>query len=84
MFETLNRYSHGLAAIPLFHALRARGCVAAMEEAGTFSSRQLVRKFSANAGYLAVAIRMLEELDWVRPAGAGRYAVTPEQVATES
>jgi len=78
MLELLNRYSHGLASIPLLHALKEKGCLTHLEAAGTFSSEPLARELSANRGGWEVALRMLVCLDWIRPTQAGQYAATPE------
>jgi acyl transferase domain-containing protein/ubiquinone/menaquinone biosynthesis C-methylase UbiE/acyl carrier protein len=78
MLELMNRYAHGLASIPIIHALKGSGCLAYMEEVETFSSEHLARKFSANRGCLEVALRMLVCLDWIRPTQPGQYAVTSE------
>src|SRR5260370_1091745 len=77
MLEMLNRYSHGLAAIPILHALRERGCLARLAETASISAEQLASEFSANRAYLDVALRMLVCLDWIRPAGDGRYKAMP-------
>ena len=77
MLETLNRYSHGLASIPILHALRERGCLARLAQTIPVSAEQLAREFSANRAYLDVALRMLVCLDWIRPSADGRYNATP-------
>ncbi|HXI26613.1 MAG TPA: hypothetical protein VNG71_22365, partial [Pyrinomonadaceae bacterium] len=77
MLEILNRYSHGLASIPILQALRERGCLARLSETVPFSAWQLASEFSANRAYLDVALRMLLCLDWIRPAADGRYVATP-------
>ncbi|MBV9495834.1 MAG: polyketide synthase dehydratase domain-containing protein, partial [Acidobacteria bacterium] len=77
MLELLNRYSHGLASISFFHALRERGGLALLES-GPLSAEQLARELSANRGYLDVALRMLDCLEWIRPAADGRYEATAE------
>jgi len=76
MLEILNRYSHGLASIPILHALRERGCLARLETAAV-SAEELAHEFSANRAYLDVALRMLVCLDWIRPTAEGRYKATP-------
>ncbi|PYS30179.1 MAG: hypothetical protein DMG11_06165, partial [Acidobacteria bacterium] len=78
MLEILNRYAHGLSSIPILHALRARGCLARLAEAAPVSTEDLAREFSANRGYLDVALRMLVCLEWIRPVADGRYEATPE------
>ncbi|HEV7673037.1 MAG TPA: SDR family NAD(P)-dependent oxidoreductase [Candidatus Angelobacter sp.] len=78
MLELLNRYSHGLAAIPIIHALKQRGCLAWIEAAGPFCSEQLEIEFSGNRGYVEVALRMLTCLGWLRCPSAGRYEATAE------
>src|SRR5260370_23890864 len=77
MLEILNRYSHGLASIPILHALRERCCLARLAETAAVSPDQLEQEFSANRSYLDVALRMLVCLDWIRPTGDGRYKATP-------
>jgi acyl transferase domain-containing protein/enoyl-CoA hydratase/carnithine racemase/acyl carrier protein/SAM-dependent methyltransferase len=77
MLEILNRYSHGLASIPIVHALRERGCLERLAETVPVSAEELAREFSANRAYLDVALRMLVCLDWIRPAADGRYGATP-------
>ena len=79
MLEILNRYSHGLASVPILVALRERGCLTRLAGTGTvFSAEELAREFSANRGYLDVAIRMMVCLEWLRPTADGRYEATPE------
>ena len=77
MLEILNRYSHGLASIPVLHALRERGCLARLAETVPVSAEELAREFSANRAYLDVALRTLVCLDWIRPVADGRYEATP-------
>jgi acyl transferase domain-containing protein/enoyl-CoA hydratase/carnithine racemase/acyl carrier protein/SAM-dependent methyltransferase/NADP-dependent 3-hydroxy acid dehydrogenase YdfG len=77
MLEILNRYSHGLASIPILVALRDRGCLARIAQAGSVSAEELAREFSANPAYLEVALRMLVGLDWIRPAADRRYEARP-------
>ena len=77
MLEILNRYAHGLASIPVVHALEGRGCLRFMEEEGTFTAGELTRRFSANGAYVDVALRMFVSLGWLRKAADGTYAATP-------
>ena len=77
MLEILNRYSHGLASIPLIHALRERGCLTRMEKAASVSAEELACEFSANRGYLDAALRTLVCLDWARLVAGDRYEATP-------
>ncbi|MBO0800144.1 MAG: hypothetical protein J2P31_15090, partial [Blastocatellia bacterium] len=77
MLEILNRYAHGLASIPILHALREHGCLSYLEEAGPSSAERLAREFSANRAYLDVGLRMLVCLDWVRLGADGQYQATP-------
>ncbi len=77
MLEILNRYAHGIASIPVLHALDGRGCLSFMEEAGTFSAAELTHRFSANRAYIDVALRMFVSLGWIRPAADGRHEATP-------
>src|SRR5262245_25805962 len=76
MLEILNRYSHGLASIPILHALRERGCLARLAEAGPISAERLAHEFSANRAYLDVGLRMLVCLEWIRLGADGRYEAT--------
>ena len=78
MLEILNRYAHGLASIPILHALRERGCLARLAEAGPVSAERLAREFSANRAYLDVGLRMLVCLNWIRLGADERYEATPE------
>ncbi|HEX7679467.1 MAG TPA: class I SAM-dependent methyltransferase, partial [Thermoanaerobaculia bacterium] len=73
----MNRYSHGLASIPILHALREHGGMARLAETVAVSAEQLARELSANRAYLDVALRMLVCLDWIRPTADGRYEPTP-------
>src|SRR5262245_42847099 len=83
MLEILNRYSHGLASIPIIHALRERGCLARLAEAGPVSAERLAREFSANRAYLDVGLRMLVCLEWIRLGADGRYEATPELMSSK-
>ncbi|HEX6101024.1 MAG TPA: SDR family NAD(P)-dependent oxidoreductase [Thermoanaerobaculia bacterium] len=79
MLEILNRYAHGLASVPILVALRERGCLDRLAGTGAaFSAEELAREFSANRGYLDVAIRMMVCLEWLHPVADGRYEATPE------
>ncbi|MBV9495013.1 MAG: hypothetical protein JOZ54_12260, partial [Acidobacteria bacterium] len=73
----MNRYAHGLSSVPILVALRERGCLARIAGA-SFTADELEREFSANRGYLDVAIRMMTCLEWLRPTGDGRYEATSE------
>src|SRR5260370_7834344 len=77
MLEMLNRYSHGLAAIPILHALRERGCLARLAETPSISAEQLASQFSANRAYLDGALRLLLCLLWTHPAGHCRSTAPP-------
>jgi len=78
MLEILNRYAHGLSSIPILHALRERGCLARLAGTAPVSAEELAHEFSANRGYLDVALRMMHCLEWLRPVADGRYEATPD------
>src|SRR5215212_5920379 len=77
MLEILNRYAHGLTSIPILHALRERGFLARLGGTVPLSGEELAREFSANRGYLDVALRMMTCLEWIRPTADGRYEAMP-------
>jgi acyl transferase domain-containing protein/SAM-dependent methyltransferase len=74
MLEVLNRYAHGVTAIPIFHALRKRGLISRIEQSSTFSLSQLAREFSVAPGPLEVALKLLASLGWITAREAGLLA----------
>jgi polyketide synthase PksN len=77
MLEVLNRYSHGLTSVPILVALRERGCLARLAGTVAITAEEMADEFSANRGYLDVALRMMVCLEWLRPIADGRYEPTP-------
>ncbi|WP_313918018.1 SDR family NAD(P)-dependent oxidoreductase, partial [Tahibacter sp.] len=78
MLEILNRHSHGLVVVPFVDALRKSGCLSYMASCERFSATEITQRFGLNAGYLAVALRMLLTCRWIARVGAEDYRVTPE------
>jgi len=61
VLDRLNRYCHGLVAVPVMAACR---------DAGLFTDAALA-PVRGNAGPLAAAFRLLHSLEWVRPTATG-------------
>jgi acyl transferase domain-containing protein/SAM-dependent methyltransferase/acyl carrier protein len=76
MLEILNRYAHGMVLVPFVEAIRRHGCLDSFEAAAPLHLREMERRYSANSGYLAVALRMFESLQWLRRTDTGEYVAT--------
>ncbi len=48
MLDLLNRYAHGLVAVPIFNALRVRGAIIKLYNLLGVSPEQLTRELAAN------------------------------------
>lgn len=77
MLELFNRYSHGLAVIPLVLALRRNGCLDELVGMQSFGVDDLVQRFGGNTGALAVTMDALAGLGWLDADEGGRYRPTP-------
>jgi SAM-dependent methyltransferase len=78
---TLFRHLDGIVTAPTAHALAEKGVLAALTDAGTVALSELERRFSANGGYLNVALRVLASQGWIvqeldRGGDDVRYAPT--------
>lgn len=69
MLELLNRYSHGVALVPVVEALRRSSALASLPPGKSSSIGQLVKRHGLRPGYLAVALKMLCSLGWLRRDG---------------
>src|SRR5580658_8153455 len=73
MLELLNRYTHGLVAIPAIVVCREGGVFATMQSEGPMDARGLALRLNANEGHLRVALRLFESLGWIRFQEGRRY-----------
>ena len=83
MLEILNRYAHGMVLIPLLDAFRERGCLLDFATS-PLQPRALERKYTINRGYLEVALRMFESLQWLAPTGDGTYVATAKLAKSQA
>ena len=65
MLELINRYAHGYVAIPVILACKEKGFFQLLKKDGPQTLNHLVQGLGANEGYLQVALRMLQSLQWV-------------------
>jgi acyl transferase domain-containing protein len=65
MLDRLNRYAHGYVAIPVIAALDGRGVLEHMSQSGPIPREALLRRYNANAGHFAAAVRLLGSLGWL-------------------
>jgi len=70
MLDLLNRYAHGYVAVPVIVSLRRRRVFDRLQDS-SLTCAQLAQELTANAGHLAVAIRLLESLGWCDVDDAG-------------
>lgn len=73
MLELLNRYSHGLAVVPLVDALRKRGCLQYITDSVVVQPVLMAQAFGINEGYLEVALRAFASLGWLNALADGTY-----------
>src|ERR1700722_1102385 len=66
MLELLNRYTHGIVAVPAIVVCRDGGVFEALQSAGPIDARELALRLKANEGHLRVALRLFESLGWIR------------------
>ena len=62
MLELLNRYTHGLVAVPAIVVCRDGGVFAALQSEGPIEAADLAVRLNANEGHLRVALRLFESL----------------------
>jgi acyl transferase domain-containing protein len=72
MLNIMNRYVHGYVAIPVILACRERGVFKLLKQSAA-TVEQIVQQLSANEGYLRIALRMFESLNWVKLNNNGAY-----------
>jgi acyl transferase domain-containing protein/enoyl-CoA hydratase/carnithine racemase/acyl carrier protein/NAD(P)-dependent dehydrogenase (short-subunit alcohol dehydrogenase family) len=69
MLEIVNRYAHGLVAVPVIVTLHTRGFFDLLGGGSCDSPERLAARLGANEGQLRVALRLLESMRWIRMEG---------------
>src|SRR5438552_11719771 len=65
MLDLLNSYCCGYLATPIIEAFQQRGVLELLDSVEFHERASLIKKFNANAGYLLIALEILESLGWV-------------------
>ena len=65
MLDLVNRHAYGYVAVPVILSCREKGLFQLLQKEGPLTLAQMARRLRANDGYLQVALRMLESLQWV-------------------
>jgi len=76
MLSLLNAYADGYVAIPVIHACKKQGLFEILQQKQGVEFPLLVNKLKANAGYLKIALHLLESLGWVMRNNADTYRIT--------
>nr|ACG63826.1 SxtA [Microseira wollei] len=78
MLQKINRYTHGLVAVPVILACRKKGLFELLTHESPLSQEQMVKHLGANSGHFQVALRMLESLHWLSRNEYLKYYLTSE------
>lgn len=81
VLNVINRYTHGLALVPVVLACRKKGLFTLLRRHVSMTLEQMVESLGANEGHLLVALRMIESLGWICRNETGEYSLTPEAEA---
>jgi hypothetical protein len=76
MQSLINRYAHGLVAVPVIRSCTTRGVFDLLEGGRSISLVDLADETAANPGHLRVALRLLETLKWVERDDRGGWSAT--------
>ncbi|MFT7621693.1 MAG: hypothetical protein ACI9WU_000857, partial [Myxococcota bacterium] len=77
MLDIINRYAHGLVAVPILEACRGIGLFGSLRREGPATVSTLTARLGANAGHLSAALRLLDGLGWVDRGPGGAYRLLP-------
>ena len=65
MLELIHRYARGYVAVPVIIACKEKGFFQLLKKEGPLAFEQLVQRLRANEGYLKIALKMFQSLQWV-------------------
>ncbi len=84
MLEMINRYAHGLVAIPSILACRQRGLFRQISRQPGLTRQQLAEALAANEGHLAVVLRLLQSLRWLSVDAQGGIHLQPQAALAQA
>lgn len=79
MLSFLNAYADGYVAVPVIHACKKQGLFTALQENTGIQFADLVTQLNANAGYLKIALHLLESLGWVQQNQTDTYQLVEKK-----
>jgi len=76
MLDLINRYAHGLVAIPVIVACKKKGFFDLIKQDKKLTLDRTVEQLEANRGHFQVALRLLRSLAWIEQNSQGQYSLT--------
>ncbi|MFP5393539.1 MAG: hypothetical protein ACLGI6_18655, partial [Gammaproteobacteria bacterium] len=74
MLTVINRYTHGYVAVPVILACKSLGLFSCLE-GKRLALDDISAVLKGTSGFLFVALRLLESMQWIERDSAGRYAL---------